>query len=240
MPTELDKAPAAAPIDLSFAKLELLRNLAPRTLEDLARQAQRRQVAKGEMLFNVGDPSTGLYIVANGRVRIWTVSAAGAEITLNVLTKGAFFGEIGMLDGNPRTAGASAMAPSELITIGKRSFFDALERDPLLARNVIEFLCRRLRWVSARMEDAALRQAPQRLARLLVFLANDHGVKTPNGIEIGIKLTQGELAQWAAMSREGLNKLLVRWAEDGTLTQSRGGIVVHSLEKLDEIAEFGE
>ena len=238
MAAEPDKSPNATPVML--AKLGLLKGLGAQTLEDLARQAQHRHAGKGEMLFNVGDDSTGLFVVVNGRIRIWTVSAGGAEVTLNVLPDGALFGEIGMLDGNPRTAGASAMLATDLVTISRRGFFDALERDPQLARNVIEFLCLRLRWVSARMEDAALRQAPQRLARLLGFLASDHGKKTADGVEIGIKLTQGELAQWAAMSREGLNKLLVRWADEGILTQSRSSLVVHQLERLDEIAEFGE
>ena len=240
MSSEPNTTAASSPTALALAKLELFHKLAAKTLEDLGLQSQHRRAGKGEMLFNVGDASTGLYVVVNGRIRIWTVSAGGAEVTLNVLPDGALFGEIGMLDGNSRTAGASAMMATDLITISRRSFFDALERDPQLARNVIEFLCRRLRWVSARMEDAALRQAPQRLARMLGFLSSDHGKKTADGIEIGIKLTQGELAQWAAMSREGLNKLLVRWADEGILTQSRSSLVVHQLERLDEIAEFGE
>ena len=238
MPAEAAKPTNSAPI--SLATLDLLKGVQPATLDELQRQIQRRRLDKGEMLFNVGDASTGLYIVVEGRVRIWTVSAAGAEVTLNVLPDGALFGEIGMLDGGIRTAGASAMTTTDLISLSRRSFFDALERDAQLARNVIAFLCLRLRWVSARMEDAALRQAPQRLARMLGFLARDHGKTTPEGIEIGIKLTQSELAQWAAMSRESLNKLLVRWASDGMLTQTRGNLTVHQLERLDEIAEYGE
>lgn len=178
--------------------------------------------------------------MADGRVRIWTVAASGSEVTLNVLTEGAVFGEIGMLDGSVRTAGASAMTATELIAISRRIFFDALDNDPRLARNVIDLLCKRLRWTSARMEDAALRQAPQRLARILGHLARDHGRKTAKGIEVAIQLTQGELAQWTAMSRESLNKTLNRWADDGLLAQDRRSLVVRDLERIDEIAEFGE
>jgi CRP-like cAMP-binding protein len=132
------------------------------------------------------------------------------------------------------------MMPTRLLSISRRAFFEALDHDPQLARNVIDLLCKRLRWTSARMEDAALRQAPQRLARILGHLARDHGKVTPNGVEIMLKLNQSEMAQWTAMSRESLNKVLNRWAEEHLLTQTRGTLIVHNLEQIDEIAEFGE
>ncbi|WP_262031163.1 Crp/Fnr family transcriptional regulator [Microvirga sp. Mcv34] len=239
---EAQSSNAATSADKSV-KLELLdifKGIDPPTIEQIARKAQTRSLEKGELLFNVGDVSDALYVVADGRVRIWTVSAAGAEVTLNVLTNGAVFGEIGMLDGGVRTAGASAMLRTRLTSIARRTFYEALDRDPRLVRNVIDLLCRRLRWTSARMEDATLRQAPQRLARIIGHLARDHGRDTPKGIEIALRLTQSEMAQWTAMSREGLNKLLNRWAEERLLTQDRGGLIVHDLERIDDIAEFGE
>ena len=123
-------------------------------VEGLGIEAGCLTLEKSELLFNVGDTSDALYVIADGRVRIWTVSAAGAEVTLNVLTNGAVFGEIGMLDGGVRTAGASAMLRTRLMSIARRTFYEALDRDPQLVRNVIDLLCRRLRWTSARMEDA--------------------------------------------------------------------------------------
>jgi CRP-like cAMP-binding protein len=223
-----------------LTSIELFKELQPATLQGILRQAQRRRLEARQLLFNVGDPSGGLYVISDGRMRIWTVSAAGAEVTLNVLTKGTVFGEIGMLDASVRTAGASAMEASELLEIGRRTFFSALDSDPQLARNIIELLCLRLRWVSARLEDATLRAGPQRLARMLGYLARDHGNAVGSNIVISIRLTQGELAQWAAMSRESLNKLMVRWAEEGIVTHSRRQMTVHQLDRLDEIAEFGE
>jgi CRP-like cAMP-binding protein len=234
------KAAAVASRPVKLEMLEIFEGIDPSTSELIGRRTQPRTLDKGELLFNVGDPSDALYIVADGRVRIWTVSAAGAEVTLNVLTSGAVFGEIGMLDGGVRTAGASAMATTQLISIARRTFFDALDRDRQLARNVIELLCERLRWTSARMEDATLRQAPQRLARILGHLARDHGRETPRGVEVLLKLTQSEMAQWTAMSRESLNKVLNRWSDERLLSQARGSLTVLNLERIDEIAELGE
>lgn len=230
----------AEPQPLRLEDLEIFRNVAAEAMEQLKRRALRRTLQKGELLFNLGDPSDALYVIAFGRVRIWTVSAAGVEVTLNVQIAGAIFGEIGMLDGSVRTAGASAMAPTELISISRKSFFDALDQDPQLARNVIELLCRRLRWTTARVEDAVLRPAAQRLARILAHLAKDHSRPTPRGQEITIKLTQGELAQWTAMSRESLNKLLNRWIDDGVVFQEKGVLTICKPDLLAELAECDE
>jgi CRP-like cAMP-binding protein len=229
---EREAAPA-----IRLDELAVFSGIGAQALEQLTRRALRRRLGKGELLFNVGDKSDALYIVVDGRIRIWTVSAAGAEVTLNVLSRAAVFGEIGMLDDRPRTAGASAMAPTELLSVPRNLFFDTLERDPSLVRNVIRLLCERIRWTSARMEDATLRQGPQRLARILTHLAEEHGRKTPRGVEIQIKLTQGELAQWTAMSRESLNKLLNRWIDDGVVVQERGVLTIRNVERLDDLGE---
>ena len=225
---------------LRLEQLEIFRNVATEAMEEMNRRARRRKLKKGELLFNLGDPSDALYIIASGRIRIWTVAASGVEVTLNVQVAGAIFGEIGMLDGNARTAGASAMAPTEIVSISRNAFFHALEQDSQLARNVIELLCQRLRWTSARMEDAVLRPGPQRLARILTHLAQDHSRGTPRGREITLKLTQGELAQWTAMSRESLNKLLNRWIDEGVLLQEKGVLTICQPALLAELADSDE
>lgn len=243
MQPSLERRMPEKPSEFEFLRLgglDIFRKVAPGILEQLHRRSQRKTVQKGELLFNLGDPSDAFYVIASGRIRIWTVSAAGVEVTLNVQVAGAVFGEIGMLDGSVRTAGASAMAPTELISISRKSFFDALDQDPQLARNVIDLLCRRLRWTTARVEDAVLRPAAQRLARILAHLAQDHSRPTPRGREITIKLTQGELAQWTAMSRESLNKLLNRWIDDGVVFQEKGVLTICKPDLLAELAECSE
>ena len=230
----------APPEPLRLEALEIFRKVAPEVMNEISRRAQRRTLQKSELLFNLGDASDALYVIASGRIRIWTVSAAGAEVTLNVQVAGAIFGEIGMLDGSARTAGASAMTPTELVSISRRTFFNALDQDSQLARNVIGQLCQRLRWTTARVEDAVLRPAPQRLARILGHLVQDHSRRTPRGHEITITLTQGELAQWTAMSRENLNKLLNRWIDEGVVSQDRNVLTICKLDELQEIAESGE
>jgi CRP/FNR family transcriptional regulator, cyclic AMP receptor protein len=218
----------------------LFDKLSDDTMQTLRRQARNRHLEKGAMLFSPGDPSDAIYVIENGRIRVWAVSASGYEVTLNVLKPGTVLGEIGVLDGSDRTAGASALAATELLAISRAAFFSALDKDSQLARNVIALLCDRLRWVSARMEDSALRSAPERLARMMLHLCDDYGVEVAEGLRLSVNLNQSELAQWTHMTRETLNKIMNQWSDKGVLVQSRGTITVHDLERLNEIAEFGE
>lgn len=230
----------SAPANQTLTGFRLFDGVENATLDEMTARAGRRKLRKGELIFDAGDLSDAMYAVLDGRVRIWSVSPGGVEITLNVLNQGALFGEIGLLDGGQRTAAASAASAAELLVIDRRQFFAAMERDPQLARNAIALLCDRLRWVSARLEDSALRSAPERLARMLGYLAADHGREVEGGVEIAIGLTQTDLARWVMMSRESLNKTLSRWADDGLLSHDRSRILLLDPERLTEIAEFGE
>ncbi|MCI4660622.1 MAG: Crp/Fnr family transcriptional regulator [Neomegalonema sp.] len=223
-----------------LGEFALFANLDPGTLKALAAHAHRRPLGKGALLFEAGDPPDALYGVISGQVRVWTVSHSGHEVTLNILGPGAMLGEIGVLDGSPRSASVSGYTASELLVIGRADLFAAIEADPALARQIITFLCDRLRWVSARMEDSTLRSAPERLARMLVYLGQDQGEGDAGGVVITTKLTQAELARWALMSREALNKIVARWTDEGIITMTRGKILLHDLERLEEIAEIGE
>jgi CRP-like cAMP-binding protein len=221
-------------------KIALLEKLADSTLQLLERQLRVRQLKKDASLFSPGDNSESMYIVRSGRIKILTVSSAGHEITLNVPEPGAVFGEIGLLDGRERTAGATAPETAGLLAISRETFEDALDRDRELARNVIFLLCERLRWVSARMEDLALPDAPEPLSRIMVHLCNNHGVEGPQGVELSVHLTQGELGRRTHMSRETLNKMIRRWSEEGLLLLSSGRITAIDQKRLWEIAESGK
>lgn len=227
-------------VEAEVQRFELFRGLPEHALRDLGRAARVRILEKGETLFSPGEESSALYGVLEGCVNVWTVSGSGAEITLNILGEGELLGEIGVLDGGPRTAGASAAQTSRLLSLRRADIFSGIANEPELARRTIALLCRRLRWVCARMEDSAFRSAPERLARMLEHLRCDHGRPVAAGVEIAVRLTQGELARWTLMSREGLNKIIARWSGEGLLTARNGRFVLHDNGRLAEIAEFGE
>ncbi|HSE79467.1 MAG TPA: Crp/Fnr family transcriptional regulator [Alphaproteobacteria bacterium] len=214
----------------------IFRGLEPELIARLAGLSRIRRLAKGAILFQQGDEGDALYGVIVGLVRISVASAAGREITLGLMEPGDMFGEIALLDGLPRTAGAQAAEDSVILVIDRPHFFELIEAEPRLARHVIELLCERLRRSTDRFSEHTLLRLDARLARKLQSLAAGHGRAVRGGMRIALKLSQSELAQMLGASREAVNKLLQRWSRAGILRHERGAIVIAAPKRLDEIA----
>lgn len=196
-----------------------------------------REMADGEVLFLKGDEPDGLYGVLGGRVKICVDSGGGKEIILNILEAGEIFGEIALLDGEPRTADARAMGPASLLLLRRRDFLPYLERDPQLCLHLMTLLCRRLRWTSGLIEDAAFLGLPGRLAKRLLGLAQASGETTADGVAIGLRLSQHELGHMLGVTREAVNKVLQRWRRRGLVDMDQGHIVLRDTAALAAIVK---
>jgi CRP-like cAMP-binding protein len=212
----------------------LFQGLPPATLLQLAQLAVRRPCAEGAIVFSQGDPGDSLYGVVTGKIRISASSRSGKEVFLNIMEPGDSFGEIALLDGQPRTATACAMAPSELVIIRREHFLAMLEREPKLVNHLLQLLCQRVRWTSGLAEDSALLDVPARLARRLIILGKFHGRATAAGIRLAI--SQEELARFLGLSRQIVNQHLQHWKTEGWVDLGRGSIVVRNEPALQSVA----
>ncbi len=202
----------------------LFRGLAPPVLERLAALATQRRYREGEAVCNQGDPGDALFAVVTGKVRISTGAADGREIFLNIMEPGDTFGEIALLDGGTRTATAIAMAPSELVSLRREHLFELLAREPAVAVELLRLCGERLRWTSGLLEDAALLDAPARLAKRLQSLGRLHGERVGKGYRL--RISQEDLASFLGVSRQAVNQELQAWKAKGWLTLGRGVITV--------------
>ena len=212
----------------------LFRGLERATIDRIAGLATRRAYKSDAVVFMRGDPGDALYGVVTGRVRISASAARGKEISLNVMDPGDAFGEIALLDGRPRTAAATTLAPTELIVIRRDQFIELLQREPKLAVHLIELLCKRVRWTSEQMEDSSLLSAPARLAKRVVGLVSTQGRSTETGRQL--KISQEQLAQFLGLSRQIVNKHLQTWKRKGWISLGRGRIVVENEKALRKLA----
>jgi CRP/FNR family cyclic AMP-dependent transcriptional regulator len=213
----------------------LFRGLPPATLGQIARLCMRRTYDKDEVIFSQSDPGDALFGVVTGRVRISASSAGGREVFLNIMEPGDTFGEIALLDGRPRTASASATAPSDLLMVTREQFFGLLAREPLLTDHLLRLLCARLRWVSGFAEESALLPVPARLARRLLSLGKLHGHESEAGIEL--KVSQDELARFLGLSRQIVNQHLQDWKARGWVEVGRGRILILNGRALEAVTE---
>jgi CRP/FNR family transcriptional regulator, cyclic AMP receptor protein len=215
----------------------LFRGLPPATLDRIAALATQRGHRRGEIVFSAGDPGDALYGVVSGRIRISAGTAEGREIFLNVMEPGDTFGEIALLDGGTRTATATATEPTELVSIRREPLFELLEREPKAALELLRLCGERLRWTSGLLEDAALLDAPARLAKRLLSLGEQHGEDGAGGRLV--RISQEDLSNFLGVSRQAVNERLQDWKARGWVALGRGTVTVRDAAALRRAISAG-
>jgi CRP-like cAMP-binding protein len=129
------------------------------------------------------------------------------------------------------------MEPTELLVLDRRDFLPMIERHPEVCLRIINVLCERIRHTNEQLEDTLFLLQSARLAKTLVRLAREYGRKTSDGVKIDIKLSQRELGNLVGMRREGLNRQLSLWRDEGLIAIERGIISVRDVTRLEQAAD---
>ncbi len=204
----------------------LFAGVPPAELDGLAAHASERRFAAGEMLVRRGEPGTSLIVLVQGRLRVGATSPEGRELTIGLLGPGSVLGDMAVLDGKPRSADVVAMTPGMALLLERVAVLPFLRERPELLMRLLLILCERLRRADAALEDLALASLATRLARVLLLLAAEHGAAGPGGTVIRLHLSQSDLAAQVGATREGVNRQLRRWREDGAIGEQDGNLVL--------------
>src|ERR1700749_4123225 len=132
-----------------LSKQFLISTMPDGALDDLVKFTTVARFEPHQVIFRKGDNGDCLYGILSGRVRIYSNSAEGAEIMLNVMEEGELFGEIALLDGSTRTASAAAMEQADLLRIHRVHFLPYVKANPDLILAMLRLLCPRLRWTGS-------------------------------------------------------------------------------------------
>jgi CRP-like cAMP-binding protein len=205
-------------------------------LEALIRKGHTKKFAKGDTISRRGDPGDSLMVILSGRLKITNITADGREVVLNFISTGEINGEIAALDGRERTADAVALEPGELFVVHARDLLPTLNAYPAALFEIIQILCDRLRSTSAIIEDNTL-EMRARMAKGLLRLANQHGRKGPNGIQLNLTLSQRELGAYLSLSRENVSRQLSWLRELKTIDVVGSQIIITDAPTLESIAE---
>jgi CRP-like cAMP-binding protein len=163
---------------------------------------------RGEMLFARGDESTHLYVLGDGRVRLAVSSDEGRELSFRVASAGDLFGELGVFDGSPRSADATALTPVLAYALERNAFRTLWSSRTAVGTNVVAFLCRRLRETTNQLESIALHPLHVRIARFFLFALAVRQAAPGKRVPLDLGFSQGELAQLLGASRPKLNAAL--------------------------------
>lgn len=184
--------------------------------QELAARLGKRAFAEDMILFHKGSPSQALYLIESGSVRAFVLSDEGQEMTLDIYGPGECFGETALVDGQMRCAGAMTLEPTVTYTLPRDDFLCCLERHPAVARRALTLLADRLNRLTAFTEHLAFLDVTGRTAAVLLELAEHHGVDAGHS-EIGLRLTQAELASCCVASRVMVNKVLGTLRDEGLI-----------------------
>ncbi len=217
----------------------LLRRLPKDDLLALASLARLQHYKPRDVIFHQGDPGDSFHVIVEGLVRIVITAPSGDEQTLALLGRGDCFGELAILDGQPRSASALVVESAILTRISREDLRSWLSSRPQAALALLETISLRLRRTNESLVELAFSDIQHRLARQLLRLAAEDELEDSGRSDskpaMRLRITQADLASLLSVTRESVNKELQLFAQRGWISLSRGVIVINEPEKLREL-----
>lgn len=212
-----------------LTETRLFAGLATPQLQRIAAACRFRDTRRGEILFHQGDDSDAFYILAEGSAALSILSEDGHELIVHIAGPGDCFGEVALLDGQPRTASCTIREPGRIMTLPREVFLSLLD-DPAITRRIIAALCGMLRGANHKADMLAYRPLRARVADAL--LANARPGSPPQ-----VRLTQQELAHICGAARPRVNQVIKELEAAGTIAKDGRTILLADLAGLERAAE---
>jgi CRP/FNR family cyclic AMP-dependent transcriptional regulator len=191
-------------------------------LEEISSHATTREFRPRTVLMSEGDETDNLYIILEGRVRVYVSDSEGREAVLSVLGPGEYFGELAF-DQKPRSASVITLDACKMLVVPREDFVDFVKRSPTFAFHFIHHLIGKIRSLTNSVRSLALMDAYGRVARLLL-----ESTVTEKGVQfIPEKLTQSEIASRVGCSREMVSRIFKDLVQGRYITVESDRIVIH-------------
>jgi CRP-like cAMP-binding protein len=204
-----------------FERHFLFGKLSAGEIDELIRYSHIERYRAGREIFAKGSPGQSLMAVLRGSVKISSLSDSGREIVFTIFNAGEIFGEIATLDGEERSADATALTDCELLVLNRRDLLPVFENRADLCMILLKVLCRKLRLTTEQVEDVIFRDLESRVAKALVQLAQSVGLPGIRSPSVELHVPQRELGNMAGGSRESVNKHLQIWHRQGLIDSAR-------------------
>ena len=215
-----------------LSTVPLLSRIDRAELQKFAEVTREKQYPKGSVILFEDDPGDSLFIVREGRVKVVLVGEDGREVILGVLGVGEHFGELSLIDDQPRSAHVIAMEDSNLLVLRREDFRRRVEANVSIAWALLNELSRRLRRADNKIGGLVLLDVPGRIARLLLDLAEEAGAD-----RLEKPLTHQTIAQMIGASRETVSRAMREFQDAGWLAVERRCIVLSDRPALERRAQ---
>lgn len=197
----------------TLSKIKLFENFTEDELTSLAEAAQVRSLQRNDVIFSEGDEPDNLYVARSGRIAISNKSIDGRESMIALMEADDLFGEMGLFDGQGRSAQARALEISEIVVLPYAKVRAVYEARPQLLWQVVHLLAERIRTTDNALADSVFLDVTGRTAKRLLELSGDAD-------EFTLPVTQEELAGMVGASRERVNKAIASFVRLGWIDQA--------------------
>jgi CRP/FNR family transcriptional regulator, cyclic AMP receptor protein len=208
-------------------------------LAALAPSLHHRAFPARTVVFHQGEPGHALFIIIQGKVRVYLTSAAGQELTADILSAGEVFGEMALLGEHPRSASVATLTDTHMLQLARADFHRYIRAYPEIALSILAVLADRLRATTAFAAELVFNDLHGRLARALLTLAARHGVRRDSAIYLDVALTQADVAGLVGSTRESVNRVLGVFRDHGLVTVEGTRITVLRADELERIIARG-
>ena len=234
----------ASTVDL-LKGVELFSELNEEQLGMIANLVIVKNFNRDETVVLEGDDSVqALYLIASGSVQVYMTGIDGRETILSFLERGDFFGEMSLIDGEPRSASVRTVTDAKLLVIHRESFLSLIRKTPEIAMALMSELCKRLRKANKQIGSLSTMSVSGRVAGTLLNLMQERGVRihTDNGNMVTVihnRPTQQQLADMSGTTRETVSRICSLLVRTNAIAMTGTALVIFDEDVLQEKATKG-
>ncbi|MDX8389822.1 MAG: Crp/Fnr family transcriptional regulator [Mariprofundaceae bacterium] len=204
-------------------KVPLFSDLGDQDLDAISEIVTRHKIEADSVIVYEGDAGDSMYIILDGSVKVTYYAVDGREMVLTILEAGSFFGEMSLLDAQPRSATVMTLKKAtELAKIRRADFELLLEKNPNMTRTLLSEIMARLRRTSSLLERISTMDVPHRLYEYLQQFCFTYGSERNDGTYEVMLPTHQLIADQLSTSRETVSRSISALKQDGTLTPLGG------------------
>ncbi|SNR98975.1 CRP/FNR family transcriptional regulator, anaerobic regulatory protein [Anaerovirgula multivorans] len=202
-------------------------------IQEISKITIERSFRKGAIIFMEGDPGEAFYFIKSGKVKVYKTTPDGREHIFTILSEGGVFAEVTLFNEIPYPASAEVLEDAEIGMIKNKELEDLIRRNAEIALQIIKVFSKKLFSSQQKVKELALGDTYMRIAKTLITFAEDHGVKTSNGIEIRLNISRQELANMIGTARETVSRALSQFKKEGSIDIEGKKIIIKNMEKLE-------
>ena len=200
----------------------LFSGLSAESLAEIEQHSSVKSFRKNAIIISQDDESYSLYVILSGRVKVFVSGEDGREAVLNYQGAGDYFGDLALIDQQPRVASVMATEASKFMIISRQDFLTCLSRNPEIAINLIKPMTQRMRMLAKNVSSLALMDVYGRVARILLQQAVEKEGEMVTG-----RITQQEIAEMVGASRAMVSRILKDLKAGGYISVHNKCVTIH-------------